>query len=408
MTFLKIAWRNITRSKRRSCITISAVGFGVGALIFIWGFVEGAHRQMIENYTSLLTSDIQIHQKGFHQSQKLETHLLNPETLLVALEKNAQIKANAPRIKAVGLVSSSESSSGVMILGVDPEKESSVSTLHRRIKTGAFLDMERDSGIILGATLAKNLNVSIDDKIVLMSQALDGSIASGAFIIQGLLDTGTEEIDKGLALITLRAAQELFVMPRAISEIAIRLNPAAESRTTARKLKDILPQNSDLEILPWQEVSPSFQQWIEFDNGFIWIIVFVVMIVVAIGILNTVLMGVLERTREFGILLALGTKRQEIITMVAWESFFLGTIGSLMGLLLGLALNTYFGKTGIDLTAFTKALNSFYIDSVIYPSLNVTHSAVSVMLVLTTSIVVSIYPAFHAANLKPVEAIRSL
>ena len=132
------------------------------------------------------------------------------------------------------------------------------------------------------------------------------------------------------------------------------------------------------------------------------------MIVVAIGILNTVLMGVLERTREFGILLALGTKRQEIITMVAWESFFLGTIGSLMGLLLGLALNTYFGKTGIDLTAFTKALNSFYIDSVIYPSLNVTHSAVSVMLVLTTSIVVSIYPAFHAANLKPVEAIRSL
>src|SRR3972149_4256927 len=111
MTFLKIAWRNITRSKSRSCITISAVGFGVGALIFIWGFVEGAHRQMIENYTSLLTSDIQIHQKGFHQSQKLETHLLNPETLLVALEKNAQIKANAPRIKAVGLVSSSKSSS---------------------------------------------------------------------------------------------------------------------------------------------------------------------------------------------------------------------------------------------------------------------------------------------------------
>src|SRR3989338_3443804 len=110
MTFLKIAWRNITRSKRRSCITISAVGFGVGALIFIWSFVEGAHRQMIENYTSLLTSHIQIHKKGFQQRQKLESSIDQPQWIISQLEKSPSIKNMTSRIKAVGLVSSAESS----------------------------------------------------------------------------------------------------------------------------------------------------------------------------------------------------------------------------------------------------------------------------------------------------------
>lgn len=407
MTFIKIAIRNIFRNKRRSLITISAVGFGLGALIFIWAFVDGAHKQMIENYTSLITGHIQIHKKGFQQQPKLEAHIEHPSQLLSFVEKNPQVQAVSFRVKADGLASSAESSSGVLIVGVDPRNETKISSLPRRIKTGVFLPDDVSKDAVIGKDLAKNLNLQLNDKLVLMSQALDGSIAAGAFYVRGLLDTGAEEIDKGLVLIPLKAAQELFVLPDKVSELTIKIKSGAQSEVIAKSLVAGL-NNPMIEILPWQEVSPMLKQWIEFDNAFIWIIVIIVMIVIAIGILNTVLMGVLERTREFGILLALGTKQNQVVVMVALESTFLGILGSLVGIALGLGLAFYFGKVGINLAVFSSALNSFYMDSFIYPIVHYGHMAFSLFLVLLTSISVSVYPAWHAANLKPVEAIRSI
>ncbi|KHE90608.1 MAG: lipoprotein releasing system transmembrane protein LolC [Candidatus Scalindua brodae] len=288
-----------------------------------------------------------------------------------------------------------------------PDTKKKVSTIYKKVKEGTFLTESSDKGIILGIRLAENLNVGLDEKIVIMSQALDGSIAAGAFHVKGLFDTGTEEIDKGVVIITHKAAEELFVMHDKTSEIAIRLKNVEDAQKVSTLIRQKL-NSSELEILPWQEVSTVLEQWIEFDNGFIYLIVIVVMIVVAIGILNTVLMGVLERTREFGILLALGTKRKQILAMVAWESLFLGVIGSLFGSLLGILLTLQLGKTGINLSMFSSALTSFYMDPYIYPVSKTDHIIISIALVLVTSILVSIYPAWHAANLKPVEAIRSI
>ncbi|MFP4472687.1 MAG: ABC transporter permease [Candidatus Omnitrophota bacterium] len=406
-TFLKIAWRNITRNRKRSLITISAVGFGLGALIFIWSFVEGAHFQMIDNYTSLSIGHIQIHARGFHEHQKLETYIEDPAPLLERIRAIEGVRYSAPRIRAQGLISSSESSSGALILGVDPDKETRISSLHKSLGEGNFLSAEENDTIVIGKDLAAGLKVSLDDKIVIMSQALDGSIAASAYYISGLIDSGVEEIDRGLVLITHRAAENLFVMQDKTSEIALKLQRGDRAQEMADLIRSRLDTDT-LEILPWQTVSPIMKQWIDFDNTFIWVIVFIVMIVVAIGILNTVLMGVLERTREFGILLALGTKRGQIVTMVAWESVFLGCIGSLMGAILGISLTALFHVQGIDLGIFTSALSSFYMDPVIYPRLNTMYTTVSTALVLITSICVSIYPAWLASRLKPIEAIRSL
>jgi putative ABC transport system permease protein len=405
-TFFKIAWRNIIRNKRRSLITISAVSFGLGLLIFVWSFVEGAHKQMINNYTSLLAGHIQIHQKGFYQKQKLELNIPDVNLLNSELQKNSSIKSFSSRIKAVGLIGSSESSAGAFILGIDPDKEKTVSQFYKRIKKGNFLETGKDNEILISTSLAKNFNVDLGDKIIIMSQAIDGSIASGAYRIKGMFETGAEEIDKGIVFITLRAAQELFVMPDAVSEIVIQVSSPEHAKTVSKKLIKELPPS--LEVMSWQEVSPSFYQWIEFDVGFIWIIVIIVMIVVAIGILNTVLMGVLERTREFGILLAVGTKPKQITAMVALESFFLGIIGTALGVLLGGLLTLYFSKAGINLTVFSAALNSFYTDPVIYPQWNIMHANISSGLVLMTSLLASIYPAWHASTLQPIDAIRSI
>ncbi|MCR4337260.1 MAG: ABC transporter permease, partial [Candidatus Omnitrophica bacterium] len=396
MTILKIAWRNILRNRRRSLITLSAIGFGLGALIFLRSFVDGVHQQMIDNQTSLITGHIQIHQKGFYQQPQLERNIQNAEEIVRMIGQYNKVKAVSSRIKATALVSSSESSAGVALLGVDPEREKEVGSLPRRIKTGAFLQSPPAESpglqeIILGFKIAQNLNVSLDDKVVIMSQALDGSIASAAFMVRGLIDTGTDEIDQTIALITHQAAEELFVMSNRTSEVVVRLNSLDDVEFMTQRLRDdFFHQN--LEVLPWQEVAPSFQQWIEFDNAFVWMIVIVVMIVVAIGILNTVLMGVLERTREFGILMAVGTQPREIIFMIGWEAILLGIVGSILGLMLGAALTSYFCYVGIDLTLFAKALNSFYVDSVVYPQMRLESLLISTFLVWITSLLASIYP----------------
>jgi putative ABC transport system permease protein len=406
-TFVKIAWRNIIRNKRRSLITIFAVGFGLGALIFILSFVEGAHRQMIENYTSLTTSHIQIHRLGFYQKKKLELNLPDYRKIMEKTLRLPSVKAAAPRIKSVGLVSSTESSAGCLIMGISPEDEKQISTLYKRVRQGSYLEKGGDEDILIGASLAKNLAVQLGDKIVIMSQALDGSIAAGAFRIKGIFDTGTEEIDQGVTFITHTAAETIFVMPEATSEIAVRIDSAEKAPAVGKKIRQTVA-DLNFEVLSWQDISPSFRQWIEFDNAFIWIIIFIVMIVAAIGILNTVLMGVLERTREFGILLALGTKQKEIVSMVGWESFFLATVGGLVGLLIGVGATVYFSHAGLNLSLFTSALNSLYIDAIIYPQLNVSGTIMSLQLILTASLLVSIYPAYYAAHLKPMEAIRSM
>lgn len=406
-TFVKIAWRNIIRNRNRSLITVSAVAIGLGALIFIWSFAEGAHRQMIKNYTSFVISPVQVQALGYQKNPKLEKALKNSEELVRVIKNNPRVKAVSQRIRAEGLMGSTESSVGTMIIGVHPPHEKQVSKLHERISKGSFLNAEDNRKIIIGKNMASNLDVDIDDKVVFMSQALDGSIASGAYYVKGIIDSGVAEIDKGLALLTFQAAEDLFVMNIQPSQIGVQLHSIDESDLVAEELKETLKDPS-LEILPWRKVSPVLQQWLDYDNTFIWIILIIVMIVVAIGIMNTVLMGVLERTREIGILLALGTKPQQILSMVTYESIFLGLIGTLAGLLLGLGASAYFAHTGLDLSMFSEALNSMYMEPIIHPHINYKYVWISSFVVLATSILVSIFPAWTAAKLNPVEAIRSI
>lgn len=401
--FLKIAWRNILRNYYRSLITILAVAIGFTSLIFIRAFVDGADYQMVENYTDLICGHIQIHKSGFQTNMGLQNSIVEPLQISKILASNSKIISFSPRIKECVLISSAEHSSGILLMGVEPQKEKEITKLHKRIRNGQFLS--NDNQIVIGKDLANLLNVGLQDKVVIIAQAFDGSLASAAYRVCGLIDVGAEEIDKGMALITLKAAQELFVLGDRVSEFTIRTNSVKNVDAIANDLKKNLNTRT-FEVLTWKEISPILVQWIEFDIAFINIILFIVLLVVAAGILNTLLMGVLERTREFGIMLALGTKRAQILLMVGLESLILGIFGIMIGYVFGTSISIYFGFKGINLAAFSTALNEYYTGSIVYTRISLGYALSYGLIVLITSLIVSIYPAWRAANLKPVEAIR--
>lgn len=402
-TFFKIAWRNILRNRYRSLITMCSIGIGFASLIFIRAFVDGADYQMVENYTGLVSGHIQIHQKGFQENMGLQRSIYEPDKISALLKNNPAVVNFSSRIKEYALISSAEHSSGVLLMGVDSQKEKEVSQLYKRIRRGRFLS--EDNQIVIGKDLAKLLGVGLQDKVVVIAQAFDGSLASAAYRVCGLLDVGAEEIDKGLALITLGAAQEFFVLDDKVSEFAIRLDSHAEVETTAGELKNNI-DSEKYEVLTWKEISPMLVQWIEFDVAFTNFLLLIVLMVVAAGILNTLLMGILERTREFGIMLALGTKRRQIVLMIGLESVILGFIGIAIGYVFGTGLSIYFGLKGINLTAFSTALNEYYTGSIIYTRISPEYMAIYGLVVLMASILISIYPAWRAASLRPVDAIR--
>jgi len=401
--FLKIAWRNILRNRYRSLITIFSIGIGFASLIFIRAFVDGAHYQMVENYTNLVSGHIQVHRAGFQENMGLQRSIDEVQKIASVLKNDPRIKNFSTRVKEYALLSSAEHSSGVLLMGVDPLGEKNITRLHERIRKGSFLSGDND--IVIGKDLARLLNVSTGDKVVVIAQGFDGSLSSAAYRICGLLDVGAEEIDKGLALITLSAAQEFFVLNDRVSEFAVNLESHSVVDATTKALKAVF-DTQKYEILSWKEISPSLVQWIEFDVAFINVLLLIVLVVVAAGILNTLLMGILERTREFGIMLALGTKRRQIVLMIGLESLALGFIGIISGYIIGTGLSVYFGFNGINLAAFSTALNEYYTGAVIYTRISPEYMIFYGLAVLITSFIISIYPAWRAASLRPVEAIR--
>lgn len=402
--FLTIAWRNILRNRNRSLVTILAVAIGLASLIFIRAFVDGGDHQMVENYTDLISGHIQIHKKGFQSNMGLDKSMGDPAGIITVLKKDPRVRSYSERIKEFVLASSAEHSSGVLLIGIDPIAEGRVTQLIKHVRKGSFLS--NNDEIVVGKDLASSLNVGLGDKVVIIGQGADGSLANAVYRISGIMDTGTEDLDKGLAIISLKAAQELFVFGGKVSELAIKIDSLEDADTVAEGLKKDLNDIS-LEILTWKEISPMLVQWSEFDIAFTNIILLVVLMVVAAGILNTLLMATLERVKEFGIMLALGTKRIQIITMIALESLVLGLIGIISGYAIGIGLSLYFGTKGIDLSPFSKALTDYYIGSTIHTRLTPGYLVTYGLAVLITCIAVSIYPAWRAASLRPADAIRS-
>ncbi len=404
IVFLKIAWRNILRNRKRSLITISAVSIGLGGLIFLWSFVDGAHYQMVENFTDYLPGHLQVHRKGFQLKKSLTLLTDQTPSLEAIVDETHGVRACSKRIETVGLLSSPAATASAMIIAIDPEAERRVTKIEKMIQEGRALEAGDQRQVVVGSDLARKLEVAVGDKVVLMTEGVDGSLAGEAFRVVGIFRSGSEFMDAWVVYAPLPVFQEMVAAGSGITNIAIKTDDRRELVSIAASIASRLP--AGYETLTWREISPMTAQWIEFDNVFIFIIVLIVLVVVAAGILNTLLMSIMERLREFGVMLALGTTGPQIGTIVLLESLCLGIVGIGVGIFLGIVVTKFYHHYGIDLSRFTKAFGNFYVGSIVYPRLSFRHMLLSCLIIFLSSVVVSFYPAWRAQKLEPVEAMN--
>ena len=409
---ITLAWRNVWKNKRRTILTLLTIMVGSSMIILLNAWATGGHEKMIEDAVSTNTGHIQIHEKGFWDS-KSQDYAFKPNVksivLLNRLKKDGIVSGYTKRIHANGLLSYKDNTAGAQIQGIDPGKEIKVSNIHTKILTGGrYLKSYDRNSVVLGEVLAKNLEVETGDTISMISQGFDGSIAAENLTVVGLFRTGTPEFDHTLMLMPILLASETFTMMGNINSIAINLSNPSYMENVKEKLKNIHDLKK-IEVMGWDELMPELVQFIVMDDFSAYIFDFILFIVVAFGILNTIQMSVFERTREFGIMLAIGTKPAQIISMVLWESVFISTIGIILGVSIGSGLSYYFTINPIDYSEYAKEIAVWGISTTVYParltSLNITLTS---SLTFLLSIIFSIFPAMRASKLKPIEAIRHL
>jgi putative ABC transport system permease protein len=405
-TFIKIAWRNIWRNTRRTLITLGAISIGLAALIFFKGLMDGFHQQMIENSIKLHTGHIQIHRLGYQDEQLVELAMGKPEEVLSVIRKLPDIKSYTRRVNAQGLIASSDTSRGILIVGVDPQSESRVTSLKDRIVAGEYLSDTEERQILIGEKLAKILKVNLGEKIVLMTQAADGSMGADAYRVKGLFATGSQDFDKGMGFIPIKQAQELLALGNRLSEITLILKSTKDVDRVEAEISSQL-DSKQYEVLSWKEISPWLLQFIELDDASLYIIELIVFMIVALGILNTMLMSILERVREFGLMMAIGTRPQQMVGMVMLEALLLGLVSIVIGIIIGSGITQYFCIYGIDYSRWTEGLSMIpYIDPIMYARLEWNNIIISSAIVLLTTLVAAIYPALKAAGLEPTQAMH--
>jgi ABC-type lipoprotein release transport system permease subunit len=400
---LTVALRNLLGHLPRTLLTVGAIAVGLASLIFLWSFSDGLHRNMLDNFQQAIIGSLQIHQEGFFKQPELSGYIRNPERIRNALDAG-DIPNYSRRLETFGLAASDDTTEGVMLIGMDPVNEKKITQLEQRIGIGRFLQPDDSYSLILGATTANNLRVKLGDEVVIVGYDRYGAMVAEAFTLVGIITSGEMGLDRGMAITSLHTLQEMLDMQGKVTTIVLRL-PEKQIAETAQELQLRL-QGESLEIMPWYTMFPIMKEWIILHDGFLYLFIGVVLFIVLAGELNTLLLSMLERTREFGVLMAIGTSRQEVAALLVAEAFLIGCLGTLAGLALGLFIVTVTNFTGIDLSILLGSTTRFYVDPLVYPQLNLEHLGISLAAILSASVVAGLYPAWRASLLQPAEVIR--
>ncbi|HCQ28909.1 MAG TPA: ABC transporter permease [Flavobacteriales bacterium] len=401
-TIIKIAWRNIWRHKTRSLVIILAMALGLVSGIFILALNWGLSIERVNKAIATETSHIQIHHPKFREDFDPKYNFAIDTTIFT---KNEKIKDFAPRSIVFGMVNSANSAAGVKINGVNFIKENKVTKFKDKLIEGALVyQYKRTLPVYISQATAEKLKVHIRSKIVVTFQDVNNQMVSAAFKVRGIFKTSNSMWDKGNIFVPITSLQQLLGTNN-YQEIAVLLHNNDDLETVANELQNQLPT---LKVETWKDIMPEMKMMVESFDQMMNIIIFIILLTLAFGLINTMLMAILERTREIGMLMAIGMNKKKIFTMIMTESLLLSLIGVPFGLLASWGIIEMFQKTGIDLSAYAKGMEEWGFDTVVYPQMEPEFYTQITVQVVVIMFLASVYPAYKALKLKPVDALRKI
>lgn len=401
-----IAWRNIWRNPTRSLVLVGAMVVGMWSLIFIMGFMQGTVESYVRNAIENRTSHIQVHDLTFKDDYEIRYLLPDPYNWEEKLNDHPRVHAYSLRTVISGMLSTSRGSYGVVLQGVDPEQEQLTTLLDQKGVQGEYLDTSKLNPIFLSEELAGRLRAGLQSKVVFQFQQMDGEIAAAAFRVSGIYSTGNAQVDAGTAYVVRQDLNRLAGIPEeGAHELAVLLNDIRFIDTVKHVWQDEFP---GLLVEDYTEISPDLDLMQSQIQISLLIMTAIFMLALIFGIINTMLMAVLERVRELGMLMAIGMNRWRVFVMIMLETMGLALIAAPVGLFLGWRTIAWLGRIGVDLSIYSQGLKQFGMETMVYPVMDTQYYFQILAAVCLTAVLGAIYPAWKAVHLRPVEALRKL
>lgn len=415
---LRLAWRNLWRNPRRTLIAMAAIGFGYAMLLFVACLMAGLRHQMIESGTSLILSDVQVHAPSYYPDRPTQLTLggrngTDVSALVAATAADSRVQAASPRVYGYGLVSATHQSVGAQLLGIVPDQEQKITVLQTRMVKGSYLTGQRAKGVVMGDKLATTIGVELGSEIVLLAPAADGSTGNDLYTLVGMFHTGIDAMDRGLVLMSLASLQGLLRLPPGrIHEVGIKLHDddITAATTAAAALEVQLSKTFPVRVRAWPELAPELAGYVQFNRRVTFILFFIFFLLAVMGIVNTMLMAIAERTRELGMLMSVGMRPVQVVSLIVAEAASLAGASLVLGAVLGFPLLWYLQVHGLNLGGNRGAvsLGGVVVGPFWYGRQDFTAYTQAALGLAVTALLSALYPALRAARFRPAEALRKV
>jgi ABC-type lipoprotein release transport system permease subunit len=398
---LTLAWRNLWRHARRTLMILFAFALGVWSMIVLAAISRGSMEQQLDRSILHLTGHVQLHAPGFRDDPVIQNRMPAPGAALAGVLRGEGVSAAASRVRVPAVIASERESAGVTLVGIEPERERGLSFIPGAITEGRYLESPEDPGLLLGRRLAERLETALGRRVVLMSQDVNNQVGDRGFRVVGIFDTRPQAIEESFVFVGRAAAQRMLQLGESVTEIAVMTPNRDRLEPVVARLRAAAP---GLEVEPWTAIEPLLVLTQKITDVILVIWYVIVFAAMSFGLINTLLMAVFERTREFGLFQALGMRPAHILGQVLVESLILLAFALWLGNLLAWATVAALAG-GIDLTPVAEGMELIGIAPVIYPAWSAGDLLAANLLVFVLGLAASLYPAWRAACHVPVEAL---
>ncbi len=404
--YLKLAWRNIWRNKRRTIITIASVFFAMFFALVMRSFQIGSYGHMTDSIVQAFTGYMQIHKSGYWNDQTIDNSFEYDEKLVHNIELTENVKAVIPRLESFALASIGEQTKGIAVVGIDPEKEKSLTHPDRKLKEGKYLTDQSD-GVLVSRRLSEFLNLKLNDTVTLLSVGYHGATAAGIYPVTGIVEMPNPEMDRRLIFMNLQSAQYLYGADNMLTSLVINIDDSNNLNKTRKTISEMLDLDV-YEIMDWKELNPVMVQQIQSDQAGGFIMLGVLYLIVGFGVLGTLIMMTTERKREFGVMVSLGMQKKKLGMILTLEMIMMGLVGIAAGIVGSLPLITYFVHNPIQFPGeMAQIFEQYGWDPIMPAVLESGYFTGQSVIVAIMFILAIIYPIYTVVRINEVKALRA-